>query len=98
MKILPTQFDGQPIRRLYDEATNTWWFSVIDVVQILTDSENARDYWFKTKQRVKVEDGAELSTFCRQLKLPAADGNGRGCRWHSTRPRRGYKARTCATT
>ena len=77
MKILPTQFDGQPIRRLYDEATDTWWFSVIDVVQILTDSENARDYWFKMKQRVKAEDGAELSTFCRQLKLPAADGKQR---------------------
>ena len=77
MKILPTQFDGQPIRRVYDEATDTWWFSVIDVVQILTDSENARDYWFKMKQRVKAEDGAELSTFCRQLKLPAADGKQR---------------------
>ena len=77
MKILPTQFDGQAIRRVYDEATDTWWFSVIDIVQVLTDSENARDYWFKMKQRVKAEDGAELSTFCRQLKLPAADGKQR---------------------
>ena len=77
MKIFPTQFDGQPIRRVYDEDTETWWFSVIDVVQALTDSENARDYWFKMKLRVKSEDGAELSTFCRQLKLPAADGKQR---------------------
>ena len=77
MKILPTQFDGQAIRRVYDETTDTWWFSVIDIVQVLTDSENARDYWFKMKQRVKAEDGAELSTFCRQLKLPAADGKQR---------------------
>lgn len=77
MKILPTQFDGQAIRRVYDEATETWWFSVIDIVQVLTGSENARDYWFKMKQRVKAEDGAELSTFCRQLKLPAADGKQR---------------------
>ena len=77
MKILPTQFDGQAIRRVYDEATETWWFSVIDIVQVLTNSENARDYWFKMKQRVKAEDGAELSTFCRQLKLPAADGKQR---------------------
>ena len=77
MRILPTQFDGQAIRRVYDEATETWWFSVIDIVQVLTDSENARDYWFKMKQRVKAEDGAELSTFCRQLKLPAADGKQR---------------------
>ncbi|WP_287879661.1 Bro-N domain-containing protein [Acidovorax sp.] len=62
---------------MYDESTETWWFSVIDVVQVLTDSENARDYWFKMKLRVKSEDGAELSTFCRQLKLPAADGKQR---------------------
>ena len=77
MKILPTQFDGQAIRRVYYETTDTWWFSVIDIVQVLTNSENARDYWFKMKQRVKAEDGAELSTFCRQLKLPAADGKQR---------------------
>ena len=77
MKILPNEFDGQSIRRVYDEETETWWFSVIDVVQVLTDSENARDYWFKMKVRVKFEDGAELSTFCRQLKLPAADGKQR---------------------
>lgn len=77
MKILPTEFDGKPIRRVYDEATETWWFSVIDVVQVLTDSVNARDYWFKMKLRVRQEDGAELSTFCRQLKMPAADGKQR---------------------
>ena len=74
MKIFPTQFDGQAIRRVYDGATDTWWFSVIDIVQVLTDSANARDYWFKMKQRVRLEDGAELSTNCRQLKRPAADG------------------------
>ena len=47
MKILPADFDGQPIRRLYDEATETWWFSVIDVVQVLTqqaDDLTARKY------------------------------------------------------
>lgn len=42
MKILPTQFNGQDIRRVYDEATDSWWFSGIDVVQVLTDSSNAR--------------------------------------------------------
>ena len=47
---------------------------MIDVVQVLTNSENARDYWFKMKLRVKSEDEAQLSTFCRQLKLPAPDG------------------------
>ena len=74
MKILPTDFDGHAIRRVYDDETETWWFSVIDVVQVLTESANARDYWFKMKQRVRQEDGAELSTICRQLKMPAADG------------------------
>ena len=77
MKILPTQFDGKAIRRAYDESTETWWFSVIDVVQALTDSANARDYWFKMKLRVKSEEGAVLSTVCRHLKLPAADGKQR---------------------
>ena len=77
MKILPTQFDGQSIRRAYDAETETWWFSVIDVVQVLTNSTNARDYWFKMKQRVRQVDGAELSTICRQLKMPAADGKQR---------------------
>ena len=77
MKILPTEFDGKAIRRVYDEVTEIWWFSVIDVVQVLTESENARDYWFKMKIRVKSEEGAELSTICRQLKLPAADGKQR---------------------
>ncbi|BDT70074.1 hypothetical protein os1_42660 [Comamonadaceae bacterium OS-1] len=74
MAILPSDFDGQAIRRVYDEATEVWWFSVIDIVQVLTDSANARDYWFKMKQRVLQEDGTQLSTICRQLKMPAADG------------------------
>lgn len=51
-----------------------WWFSVIDVVVALTDSANARDYWFKMKTRVKNDDGLELSTLCRQLKLTSSDG------------------------
>jgi hypothetical protein len=67
-------FEKHPIRRLFDEAEETWYFSVIDVVAALTDSANPRDYWFKMKIRVKSEDGFELSTICRQLKLPAADG------------------------
>ncbi|OGH18984.1 MAG: hypothetical protein A3F31_00700 [Candidatus Levybacteria bacterium RIFCSPHIGHO2_12_FULL_38_12] len=53
---------------------NEWWFSVIDIIASLTDSINPRDYWYKMKIRVKSEDGVELSTFCRQLKLKAPDG------------------------
>ena len=62
------------IRRIYDEKADTWYSSVVDIVAALTDSVNPRDYWFKMKVRVKSEDGIELSTICRQLKLPSADG------------------------
>ena len=64
-------FEKHGIRRAYDEKSETWFFSVIDVVGALTDSANPRDYWFKMKIRVKTEDGFELSTICRQLKLKA---------------------------
>ena len=67
-------FEGFKIRRHYDEQTDTWYFSVVDVVAALTDSVNPRDYWFKMKIRVKSEDGLELSTICRQLKMKAPDG------------------------
>jgi prophage antirepressor-like protein len=65
-------FKGRQIRRILHN--NEWWFSVIDVVAALTDSDNPRDYWYKMKIRVKDEDGVQLSTFCRQLKLLAPDG------------------------
>ncbi len=67
-------FEAYKIRRLYDEQAEAWYFSVIDVVGALTDSANPRDYWFKMKVRVKSEDGLELSTICRQLKLTSSDG------------------------
>jgi DNA-damage-inducible protein D len=67
-------FENHKIRRHYDEQKETWYFSVIDVVAALTDSVNPRDYWFKMKIRVKTEDGLELSTICRQLKMKAPDG------------------------
>ncbi|KKU43981.1 MAG: hypothetical protein UX60_C0013G0002 [Berkelbacteria bacterium GW2011_GWA2_46_7] len=67
-------FEGQKIRRHWDEEKELWYFSLVDVIAALTDSSNPRDYWFKMKVRVKTEEGAELSTFCRQLKLPASDG------------------------
>ena len=76
MKILPTQFDGHSIRRLYDEASETWWFSVVDVVQVLTqqaDYQTARKYWNQLKGRL-AKEGSESVTACHRLKLPAADG------------------------
>ena len=69
-------FNDYKIRRVFiDDA---WWFSVIDVIHTLTDSSNPRDYWYKMKIRVKNEDSAELSTFCRQLKLESSDGKSYG--------------------
>ncbi|PIS48078.1 MAG: phage antirepressor protein [Elusimicrobia bacterium CG08_land_8_20_14_0_20_51_18] len=65
-------FRGKGIRRALHG--NEWWFSIVDVIAVLTDSFNPRDYWYKMKIRVKTEEGSELSTFCRQLKLESADG------------------------
>lgn len=67
-------FEGKQVRTYWDSKEEQWYFSVIDVVEILTASPNPRDYWFKMKLRIKTEDGLELSTICRQLKLKAADG------------------------
>jgi len=65
-------FKGKKIRKtIFD---NEWWFSVVDVVEALTDSLNPNDYWYKMKIRVKTEERIELSTNCRQLKLESSDG------------------------
>src|SRR4030043_1555708 len=65
-------FKGKKIRKtIYN---NEWWFSVVDVIEALTDSLNPNDYWYKMKIRVKSEDGFELSTICRRLKLESTDG------------------------
>lgn len=70
-------FEAKQIRRHYDSEKEIWYFSIIDIVEVLTGSSNPRDYWFKMKKRVKTEDGFELSTICRQLKLKATDGKNR---------------------
>lgn len=74
MKIDMTLFEDYQIRRIYDEEAEIWWFSVIDIVQVLTQQPNqqtARKYWNKLKQRLTAE-GSELVTNCHRLKLPAA--------------------------
>lgn len=67
-------FESKKIRTHWDEGEEQWYFSVIDVVEVLTVSVNPRDYWFKMKIRVKTEDGFQLSTICRQLKMQSSDG------------------------
>jgi len=78
MKILPAEFDGQAIRRVYDESTETWWFSVIDVVQVLTESSNANRYWSDLKRKLAQEAGSEQAyEKIVRLKLTAPDGKQR---------------------
>lgn len=67
-------FEDSKIRSIWDEKEEQWYFSVVDVIAVLSESVNPRDYWFKMKKRVHSEDGIELSTICRQLKMMATDG------------------------
>jgi len=69
-------FEGYKIRRHYDEKTETWYFSVVDIIQVLIqqpDYQTARKYWNKLKERLKKE-GSQSVTNCHRLKLEAADG------------------------
>lgn len=66
-------FEEKKVRTLWDDETEEWYFSIVDVVSILTESVDGRKYWNKLKQRLKAE-GSELVTNCRQLKLQASDG------------------------
>ena len=66
-------FQNQEIRTKWDEEIEEHYFSVIDVIAILTESKNPRDYWYRLKKR-ELENGIDLSTNCRRLKMPARDG------------------------
>src|ERR1035438_4399191 len=72
-------FEGHKIRRLYDEKTETWWFSVVDIIQVLTqqpDYQTSRKYWKVLKSRL-AKEGSKLVTNCYQLKMAADDGKQR---------------------
>ena len=64
-------FKGKQVRRVL--VKDEWWFSVVDVCSVLTDSPDPGAYWRKLKQRLK-EEGSEVVTFCHDLKLEASDG------------------------
>ena len=66
-------FEQKQIRTHWDAENEEWYFSVVDIVEALTESPNARKYWSVLKTRLKKE-GSELATNCSQLKMPAADG------------------------
>lgn len=66
-------FESKQVRTLWNETEEEWYFSVVDVVEVLTDSANPRKYWSVLKTRLKSE-GSELATNCSQLKMQASDG------------------------
>ena len=69
-------FEGKQVRVVWDEEKEKYYFSVIDIIQILTDSADARTYWKVLKSRL-IKEGNETVTNCNQLKLPATDGKKR---------------------
>ena len=69
-------FEDQPIRAAWDEEKEEWYFSVVDVVRVLTDSPNPQTYWRVMKKRLK-DEGNETVTSCNALKMTAADGKKR---------------------
>ena len=66
-------FEESRVRSVWDAEAEKWYISIVDVVQVLTESVDGRKYWNKLKQRLR-EEGNESVTNCHQLKLPAADG------------------------
>lgn len=76
MKTDPAIFESYKIRRVYDDQTQTWFFSVVDIIQVLLQQPNfqaARNYWKVLKNRL-AKEGSESVTKCNRLKLEAADG------------------------
>ena len=66
-------FEEKKVRSVWDDETEKWYFSIVDVIEILTDSPNPRKYWSVLKLRLKKE-GSQLTTNCSQLKMQSADG------------------------
>ena len=73
-------FENKRIRTAWDEEAEEWYFSVVDVVAVLTDQPTQRgasNYWAKLKERLRAEGANELLTNCQQLKMTAVDGKRR---------------------
>ena len=66
-------FEEKKVRTIWDAENEEWYFSVVDVVAVLTESENPNNYWKVLKNRLKKE-GSQLVTNCNQLKMPSSDG------------------------
>ena len=70
------RFEDQPIRTAWDEENEEWYFAIVDVVAVLSDSPNPQTYWRVMKKRLR-DEGNETVTSCNALKLRAADGKRR---------------------
>ena len=68
------RFEDYPIRSAWDTEREEWYFSIIDVIRVLTDSENPRRYWSDLKRKLKMEGAGELYENIVQLKMRASDG------------------------
>ena len=66
-------FEEKKVRSQWNEEQEKWYFSIVDVIAILTESPNPRTYWSVLKTRLKAE-GSQLATNCSQLKMKSADG------------------------
>lgn len=67
-------FEDKEIRSVWDSEKEEYYFSVVDVIGVLTESSDSKDYWYRLKKRMTEEEKSELSTKCRQLKLKSKDG------------------------
>ena len=65
-------FQNKNIRRIWHE--NEWFYAVVDIIEVLTESAKPRDYWYRIKKRASENEKMELSTICRQLKIQSKDG------------------------
>ena len=73
MKVSIRFFNDREVRAVWDDENSKWWFSVIDIVAALSESEDPRNYWYVLKNRLKKENN-QLLTICKGLKLKAPDG------------------------
>ena len=78
-------FEDKQVRSHWDEAQERWYFSIVDVITILTESPNPRKYWSVLKTRLKAE-GSQVATNCSQLKMKSADGKILQNRYFSYKP------------
>ena len=73
LKLLEKEFDNEKIRTVWDKEQEKYYISVVDMVGVLTESNNPRNYWKVLKHRLK-DEGNESVTNCNQLKLKSSDG------------------------